>query len=103
MAIISGDIIKMSEVKSEISSKEVEFAELVLGLSSAALHYLGQGHGGDVKSKSKETNMVLARQNIDIIRMLKVKTTGNLSTEESKMVDAVLTDLMMKFHQLKGE
>lgn len=93
----------MSEVKTGLSSKEVEFTELVLGLSSAALHYLGQGPGGDLKSKSKETNMALARQNIDIIRMLKVKTTGNLSTEEGKLIDAVLTDLMMKFHQLKGD
>jgi hypothetical protein len=64
VAIISGDIIKMSEVKSEISSKEVEFAELVLGLSSAARHYLGQGHGGDVKSKSKETKTKI--KNLDI-------------------------------------
>ena len=93
----------MSEVKSGLSGKEVEFAELVLGLSSAALHYLGHGPGGDVKLKSKEANIALARQNIDIIRMLKVKTAGNLTAEESKLIDAVLTDLMLKFHHLKGE
>ncbi len=93
----------MNEPKSMFSEKEVEFSELVLGFSSAALHYLGEGTGGMVaggekKSESKTTNLALARQNIEIIRMLKTKTAGNLSVEESKLIEGVLTDLMMKAH-----
>ncbi len=92
----------MNDTKSGFSDKEVEFSELVLGLSSAALHYLGEGPGGEAKSNAKNANMALARQNIDIIRMLKAKTAGNLSVEETKLIEAILTDLMLKFHHASG-
>ncbi len=86
--------------KSGFQDGSVDFSELVLGLSSAALHYMGEGHPGVGDGKPAGTNMVLARQNIEIIRMLKVKTHGNLTSEELHLIDGVLTDLMTKFHQV---
>ena len=86
-------------MKTDFSEQTVEFSQLVLGFSSAALHYLGEGTTGEAKHVAKETNIALARQNIEIIRMLKIKTTGNLNPDEAKLIDAVLTDLMLKFHE----
>lgn len=86
-------------MKTSFTEQTVEFAQLVLGFSSAALHYLGQAPSGESKEVPRETNLALARQNIEIIRMLKTKTTGNLTGEEVKLIDAVLTDLMMKYHE----
>ncbi|MEY4631616.1 MAG: hypothetical protein RIQ81_1736 [Pseudomonadota bacterium] len=81
----------------------VEFSELVLGLSSAALHYLGEGTGSVPPAQKSEANLALARQNIEIIRMLKTKTNGNLSADEVRLVDGVLTDLMTKFAQVAAK
>lgn len=86
-------------MKSGFTDRTVEFSQLVLGFSSAALHYLGEDSGDTPRSAASETNMALARQNIEIIRMLKVKTSGNLSQDEMKLIDQVLTDLMLKFHE----
>lgn len=74
--------------------KSVDYQGFILGLSSAALSYLGVTDD-DTQSDSK--NLVLARQNIDIIAMLKDKTKGNLTDEEQKLTDEVLADLRMRF------
>ena len=77
------------------SGPEVNFAALILGFSSAALHYMGEA---PLDSQGKgEKNLELAKQNIDIIQMLKSKTAGNLSTDEEALVSQVVTDLQLKF------
>jgi hypothetical protein len=82
----------------------VEFSELVLGLSSAALYYLGESTGDMPPAAKSNANLALARQNIEIIRMLKEKTNGNLTAEESRLMDGVLTDLMTKYaHAVAGK
>lgn len=87
----------MTQPVSTFNGGGVEFSELVLGLSSAALHYLGEGTGNVPPAQKSEANLALARQNIEIIRMLKGKTAGNLSSEEVRLLDGVLTDLMTKY------
>jgi len=80
---------------SDPTQSAVEFTDLILGLSSAALFYLGEG---DIEGKShKDRNLPLAKQNIDIIEMLQIKTKVNLSTEEAKLISEVLHDLRIKF------
>lgn len=72
----------------------VDFSGLILGFSSAALYYLGENslEGRPVGSK----NLPLARQNIDIILMLREKTKGNLTSEEEKLMHQLVTDLQLK-------
>ncbi len=69
----------------------VDFSGLILGLCSAALSYLGYGDAGVDK------NLILARQNIDIIEMLRKKTKGNLTADEHTLIEEVSRDLMQKF------
>jgi hypothetical protein len=77
------------------SQGTVDFQDLIMGFSSAALYYMEETA---VEGKAKATkNMVLARQNIDIILILKEKTKGNLSDDESQMIEQVLADLQLKF------
>jgi len=75
-----------------------DFNSLILGLSSAALSYLGIST--DDKVPSPEKNLDLAAQNIEILSMLKEKTVGNLSSEEQALLDNVLTDLRLKYVEL---
>jgi len=73
----------------------IDFSSLVLGFSSAALYYLGEAPLGD--QKVKELNLPLAKQNIDILDLLKEKTKGNLNSEEEKLMTQILADLKMRY------
>ena len=72
----------------------VDFSALILGFSSAALYYLGE-KVVDGKAPG-EQNLMLARQNVDIIALLKDKTRGNLAAEEDRLIAQVLADLQLK-------
>lgn len=76
------------------SSTTVDFSGLILGFSSAALYYMGEsaieGRQGGAK------NIPLAKQNIDIILMLRDKTQGNLSQDEERLIQQLLADLQLK-------
>ncbi len=74
----------------------IDFSGLIFGFSSAALYYLGET---DLLNKEKkgEKNLSLAKQNIDILLLLKEKTKNNITAEESKLLEQVLTDLRLKY------
>ncbi len=71
------------------------FSQLVLGLSTAALHYLGEKPLDE--TQPLPVNLSLAKHNIDLIELLSAKTQGNLDEEESRLIREVLTDLRMKY------
>jgi len=57
---------------------------------------------GDVENpytRQYETNLDLARQNIDILMMLAEKTRGNLDPEEQGLLDQVLPQLQLRYVQ----
>ena len=81
----------------EYDSGKLDFSSLILGFSSAALYELGQTKI-DNQSLS-EPNFDLAEQNIDIIRMLKEKTKGNLTNPEEKLLNNVIKDLEKKYQE----
>lgn len=101
------------------------FSELILGLSSAALHYLGDisygvqvgaGQGGGLSDKTQspadiesssgltggECHLELAQKNIDYLYILSQKTQGNLSPSERELLDHSLTDLQQRY-RIKAE
>lgn len=77
------------------SKKALNFSQLILGFSSAALLYLGET---SIEGKENPAiNLPLAKYNIDIIKLLKEKSKGNLSEEEEKLINDVITDLQLKY------
>ncbi len=88
----------MTKSTIETEQSGFDFSSLILGLSSAALSYLGISTEEGQPSPAK--NLDLAAQNIEIISMLKEKTSGNLTLEEAKLIDGVLSDLRMKYVEL---
>jgi len=70
---------------------EVNFTSLIFSLSSSALLHFGEIP--DPQTGKKQVDMPLAKHTIDTIAMLKEKTKGNLTEEEQKFLDNVLTDL----------
>ena len=90
-----------SKTHQEDPMLDVDFSGLILGFSSAALYYLGAS-GIEGKGPA-EINLPLAKQNIRIIEMLLEKTKGNLSKEESSLLDQMLKDLHLKYNSIQME
>ena len=49
-----------------------------------------------------EANLVGAGHLIEVVAMLQEKTAGNLSADESKLIDSLLYDLRMRFVDAQG-
>lgn len=76
-------------------SGEVAFATLVLMFGTAARIHLG-AVPDPVSGETKE-DLAQAKQMIDLLDVLKVKTAGNLTAAESAMLDDLLFDLHMRY------
>ena len=74
---------------------EANFSTLVLSIGSSAAMALGLAP--NPVSGEVEKDLDLARFNIDLLRMLRDKTKGNLSGDEQKFIESIVTDLQMKF------
>ncbi len=74
---------------------EVNFNSLIFSLSSSVLLHLGEI--ADPQSGEKKIDIALAKHTIDIIAMLKEKTQGNLTEEEEKFLESILTDLRLRY------
>lgn len=79
---------------------EVNFSTLIMSLSSSALFHLGEIP--DPQTGQKQQDLSLAKHTIDTIGMLKEKTQGNLTDEEQKFLESMLTDLRWRFVKASG-
>ncbi len=74
----------------------IDFYTFMLSLASSAFVHLGDAPDPET-GKPGEPDLALAHQTIDIIEMLREKTKGNLTPEEEKFVENLLTDLRLRF------
>ncbi len=76
------------------------FAALVSMLTTQALFALGflQIKG----QERREPDLAMAKYNIDMLETLQVKTKGNLTDEEEKVLDDTLSELRMGFVKMTG-
>jgi hypothetical protein len=86
----------------EANREELTFSTFVLSLATtAAVHF---GDLGDVESGEKrQPDLEAARQMIDILGLLQQKTDGNLTPEESQLLEQVLYELRMRFVQVRDQ
>jgi len=77
------------------------FAALVSMLTTQALFALGllQVKGQD----KREPDLELARYNIDMLETLEVKTRGNLTEEEDKVLKNTISELRMGYVQIADQ
>lgn len=71
----------------------VSFPSFVVSLAASAMVHLGET--ADPAGK-KEINLPLARNTIDVLRILQEKTKGNLDDEEQQLLDSLVEDLGAK-------
>ena len=90
MATIAGSSFSMTELGDGVS-----FSAFLLGLAQTALVHLGATPSPD--SGQVEKNLMLARQTIGLIELLREKSKGNLTDDEEQLFAAMLTDLRLKY------
>jgi hypothetical protein len=77
------------------SQPGLTFTAFVMSLATtAAVHF---GDVADPVTGTSEANLPAAAQMIEILALLQEKTRGNLTPDESQLVDSLLYDLRMRF------
>ena len=73
----------------------LDFSTFCISLGTSAMVNLGSIPNPE--TQQSDQNLPLAKQSIDILAILKEKTKGNLSPEESRLLDNLLFDLRMSY------
>lgn len=79
---------------------EVTFSSFVLSLSTTAMYHFGDFP--DPVTKKAEKNLAAAKQTIDMLNMIKIKTVGNLDNNEKEIMEGILYELMMRYVKEKA-
>ncbi len=74
---------------------EASFSVLIMSIASSAVMAMGLAPHPQSGEVSKDKNM--ARFNIDLLLVLQDKTKGNLSGDEAKFLENLISDLQMKY------
>lgn len=81
--------------KENFQLPKVDFSTFVLSLASSALVQLGEVPNPE--NGRNEQNLPIAKHTIDILAMLREKTSCGLTEEETRLMDGVLYELRMKY------
>lgn len=76
-----------------VPESPISFSEFAMSIGMNAMAMLDT-EGDLVPAKA---DLLQAAQHIDILRMLKSKTTGNVDESERKLLDALIYDLQMRY------
>ena len=77
---------------------EASFSTLILSIGSTAA--MGLGLAPHPQTGTTETDLTMARFNIDLLDVLQEKTKNNLQKEESDFLNNLIADLRMKYVEL---
>ncbi len=89
------DDTKASTQKKISKIPEASFSLFVSSLTTQALISLGEVD--NPFSKTKEQNVDQAKFTIDTLQIIKDKTSGNLTDDETRLLDTALYDLRMRY------
>ncbi len=81
------------------SNMEASFSTLIMSIGSSATIALGLSP--DPSTGKVDINKEVARFNIDLLKALEQKTKNNLSSEENSFLKNIISDLQLKFVELK--
>jgi hypothetical protein len=76
-------------------SGPLTFSAVLLGVASTTLIHLGASPNPE--TGERRVDLDTAREWIDVLELLRVKTTGNLTPDEEKLMASLLHDLRLRF------
>lgn len=74
---------------------QILFTQIVLMFHAAAMQQMGKLK--NPMTDKIERDLAAAQGSIDILEMLKTKTSGNLDTNETRLLDQVLRELRLNY------
>lgn len=91
---------KSGKENTHVPLPEINFSTFLLSLNASALVNLGVID--DPATGGKNKNLPLGKQTIDILSMLKEKTSGNLTDDERKLLENILYELRLIYVKEKS-
>ncbi len=79
--------------------EQTMFNEFLMGIASSAFIYLGLVE--HPATGRRQVDLVAAKESIEMLKMLREKTKGNLTRGEDKFFDDLLADLQMQFVSMR--
>lgn len=73
----------------------IDFTTFVVSLGSSAFVHLGDAPHPE--TQKAEPDLLLAKQTIDLLGMLQEKTRGNLTPDEERFLQTLLSDLRLRY------
>ena len=73
----------------------MDFSTFIMSLASAAM--MGMGLAPRPDTGKQEKDLELARQNIDLLKLMKEKTKSNLTEDEQHLIDSLLLECHTKY------
>lgn len=78
---------------------KIDFPTFLLSVASAA--FMGMGAKLTETDEPREVNLGLARQNIDLLELIELKTRGNRTAEEDQLIQHLLFETRMRFVEMQ--
>ena len=102
MSKVKDFVLKEEKTKANSEQKmpTINFSTFIMSLNASAL--VSFGVLDEPGTGEKHANLLLGKQTIDLLVMLKEKTSGNLSSDELKMLDSIIYELRMIYVKQKG-
>jgi hypothetical protein len=99
----NGDGFVMKEKPAEPPQhpESVDFATFIFSLATGA--FIGLGLTPDPSTGKTEIHLPMAQQNIELLVLLREKTKGNLSVDESKLLEGLLAEAQLRFVEVSAK
>ncbi|HOW16110.1 MAG TPA: DUF1844 domain-containing protein [bacterium] len=78
-----------------MSETKIDFSTFLMSMASSA--YCSLGLAPNPLSQKVEKNLIVAKQQIDLLEILKEKTKGNLTKDETDLMENILYHLHMTY------
>ncbi len=86
---------KSEDDQNRQSVSETGFTNLIISLGTSAMIHMGVID--NPVTQKKEKDLAIAKQEINLIMMLKEKTVNNLTDAETKAITQVLSELQLRY------
>ncbi len=100
-SLIADDVDRERTEDDEPGGELTEFMGVLMEFATPAFIHLGLAE--HPATGRPEVNLPAAQQAIEMLRVLREKTTGNLTREEDDFFEGLLADLRMRFVSLKKQ
>lgn len=80
---------------------KIDLTTFFLSISSAA--FMGMGLVPPAEAQDTHVDLELAKQNIDLLELMKDKTQGNRTPDEDRLIDQLLFETRMRFVEVQKQ